>query len=83
MAHYAFLDKNNVVTQVIPGKDETELIEDLTPEEWYANYTGQKCVRTSYHGNIRAKYAAIGDTYDEVNDVFVSPILDQSEMIDG
>ncbi len=85
MAHYAFLDENNIVTQVIPGKDETELIDNLTPEEWYANYTGQKCVRTSYNGNIRGKYAAIGDTYDEVNDVFVSPmievVLDETTLI--
>jgi len=49
MAHYAFLDENNIVTEVIPGKDETELIEGLTPEEWYGNYRGQTCVRTSYN----------------------------------
>ena len=73
MAHYAFLDTNNVVTEVITGIDETELIEGLEPEIWYGNFRGQVCKRTSYNGNIRKQYAGIGYTYDEVNDVFVTP----------
>jgi hypothetical protein len=73
MAHYAFL-KGNIVVEVIVGIDETELIEGLSPEEWYGNFRGQPCVRTSYNGNIRGKYAAIGDYYDEANDIFISPI---------
>ena len=73
MAHYAFLDENNVVTEVIVGIDETELIEGLDPETWYGNFRGQKCVRTSYNGNIRGKYAGLGDTYIEELDIFVSP----------
>lgn len=74
MAHYAFLDENNIVTEVITGIDETELIEDLSTEEWYGNFRGQRCVRTSYNGNIRGKYAGIGDTYDEATDTFISPV---------
>ena len=74
MAHYAFLDENNIVTEVIVGIDETELIEGLSTEEWYGNFRGQRCVRTSYNGNIRGVYAGIGYSYDEVNDVFVPPI---------
>ena len=73
MAHYAFLDDNNVVTEVIVGIDETELIEGLDPETWYANFRGQKCVRTSYHGNIRKNYAGIGYSYDEGRDAFIAP----------
>ena len=73
MAHYAFLDENNIVTEVIVGIDETELIEGLDPETWYGNFRGQKCVRTSYNHNIRGKYAALGDTNVEELDVFVSP----------
>ena len=73
MAHYAFLDTNNVVTEVIVGIDETELIEGLDPETWYGNFRGQVCKRTSYNGNIRGVYAGIGYTYDAVNDVFVAP----------
>jgi hypothetical protein len=73
MAHYAFLDENNVVSEVIVGIDETELIEGLDTETWYSNFTGQKCKRTSYNGNIRKQYAGIGFSYDAVNDVFIAP----------
>jgi hypothetical protein len=73
MAHYAFLDEDNIVTEVITGKDESELIDGLTPEEWYGNYRGQRCVRTSYNHNIRKQYAGIGYSYNEVGDVFVVP----------
>ena len=73
MAHYAFLNSNNVVTEVITGIDETELIEGLIPETWYGNFRGQVCKRTSYNNNIRGVYAGIGYTYDEVNDVFIRP----------
>jgi hypothetical protein len=73
MAHYAFLDDNNIVTEVIVGIDETELIEGLDTETWYGNFRGQVCVRTSYNGNIRKQYAGVGYTYDSVNDVFIAP----------
>lgn len=73
MAHYAFLDENNIVTEVITGKDETELIDGLTPEEWYSNFRGQPCVRTSYNAQIRFNYAGIGYSYDPVNDAFIPP----------
>lgn len=73
MAHYAFLDDNNLVTEVIVGIDETELIEGLDPETWYANFRNQKCKRTSYNHNIRKQYASIGYKYDSINDVFISP----------
>ncbi len=73
MAHYAFLDENNVVTEVIVGIDETELIEGLDPEIWYGNFRGQNCKRTSYNNNIRKQYAGVGYTYDAVNDVFIAP----------
>jgi hypothetical protein len=73
MAHYAFLNDNNIVTEVIPGKDETELIDGLNPEIWYGNYRGQKCVRTSYNGNMRYNYAGIGYTYDPDADAFIAP----------
>ena len=73
MAHYAFLDSSNIVTEVIPGKDETELIDGLSPEEWYGNFRGQVCKRTSYNSNIRKQYAGVGFTYDAVADVFIAP----------
>jgi hypothetical protein len=73
MAHYAFLDNNNIVTEVITGKDENELLDGLTPEEWYSNFRGQRCVRTSYNSNIRKNYAGIGYIYDEERDAFIPP----------
>ena len=74
MAHYAFLDENNIVTEVIVGIDETELIEGKNPQDWYGEFKGQKCVRTSYNGNIRYNYAGIGYTYDPIDDAFIAPM---------
>ena len=73
MAHYAFLDENNIVTEVITGIDETELIDGLDPETWYGNFRNQKCLRTSYNGNIRKNFAAIGGSYDPQFDAFIPP----------
>ena len=73
MAHYAFLDNNNIVTEVIVGIDETETIEGLEPEVWYGNFRGQTCKRTSYNNKIRFNYAGIGYTYNEVRDAFIAP----------
>jgi hypothetical protein len=74
MAHYAFLDDTNIVTEVIVGIDETELIEGKSPEDWYGDFRGQKCVRTSYNGNIRYNFAGLGFTYDPIDDAFISPM---------
>ena len=71
MAHYAFLDENNIVTEVIVGVDENETIDGLDPETWYGNFRGQVCKRTSYSGSIRKNYAAIGCQYDPVRDEFI------------
>ena len=73
MAHYAFLDDNNIVTEVIVGKDETELLDGLDTETWYGNFRGQVCKRTSYNANIRKNYAGIGWTYDSIRDAFIPP----------
>jgi len=73
MAHYAFLDSNNTVTEVIFGIDENELIEGKDPEVWYGEFRGQVCKRTSYNGKIRKNYAGIGFTYDVERDAFIGP----------
>ena len=82
MAHYAFLDENNIVTEVIVGIDETELIEELSPEIWYGNFRNQTCIRTSYNGNIRKNYAGIGYSYDEERDAFIPPKPFNSWLLD-
>ena len=69
MAHYAFLNEDNIVTEVIVGNDETT----GDWETFYAAVRGQPCKRTSYNGRIRGVYAGIGYRYDEQLDVFVPP----------
>lgn len=81
MAHYAFLDENNLVTEVITGKDEGEEGRDW--EQWYGDFRGQVCKRTSYNtvggihnkGGIpfRKNYAGIGYVYDAQRDAFIPP----------
>ena len=62
MAHYAFLDSNNVVTEVITGRDEDDLATGITSwEEHYSSFrNGQRCIRTSYNNNIRKQFAQVG-----------------------
>lgn len=73
MAHYAFLNENNIVTEVIVGIDETELIEGLDTETWYGNFRNQVCKRTSYNSKIRGNYAGIGSKYYDDLDIFMPP----------
>ncbi len=82
MAHYAFLNNNNIVTEVITGINETELIEGLDTETWYGNFRGQVCKRTSYNNNIRKNYAGIGFTYDAARDAFIAPKPFNSWVLD-
>ena len=70
MAHFAFIDEQGIVTEVIVGRDENEGVDW---EAYYAAVRGQRCVRTSYNGRIRGVYAGIGHRYDEQLDVFVPP----------
>jgi hypothetical protein len=74
MAHYAFLDENNIVTEVIVGRNENEIVDGISDwETHYAEVSGQRCVRTSYNNNIRGVYAGIGMSYNEEQDIFVAP----------
>jgi hypothetical protein len=83
MAHYAFLDENNIVTEVIPGRNEDEVVDGIS--DWEAAYgaiRNQVCKRTSYNGNIRKNYAGIGYTYDEARDAFIAPKPFDSWVLD-
>ena len=78
MAHYAFIDENNIVTEVITGRNEDEVVNGISDwEEYYGKLRGQRCVRTSYNNNIRGIYAGIGFIYDEANDIFVPPTIEE------
>lgn len=90
MAHYAFINEENIVTEVITGVDETE----PTPEgfnsweEYYGSLRNQRCLRTSYNSNIRGKMAGIGDYYYESKDIFISdcsgcPCENYYKAVDG
>ena len=78
MAHYAYLDNNNLVVAVIVGKDENELIDGLDTEIYYAQGTDYTVKRTSYNGKIRKNYAGIGYTYDATRDAFIAPEPDNA-----
>lgn len=74
MAHYAFLDENNIVTEVIPGRHEYETVDGISDwEAHYGEFRGQVCKRTSYNGNYRKNYAGVGYYFDEVRDAFIPP----------
>ena len=74
MAHYAFLDENNIVTEVITGRNEDEVVNNISNwEEYYGSIRNQRCLRTSYNNNYRKNYAGIGYTYNEELDAFIPP----------
>ena len=82
MAHYAYIDDTNTVVTVIVGKHETELIDGLDTETYYALGTPYTVKRTSYNGSIRYNYAGIGYTYDPIDDAFIAPIpCDHAELL--
>jgi hypothetical protein len=74
MAHYAFLNENNIVTEVITGRDEWEEVDGITDwEQAYGEIRGQVCKRTSYNNNYRKNYAGVGYYFDEDRDAFIAP----------
>ena len=88
MAHFAQLNADNIVQQVIVISNDdcgepflsypdTELV----GRAYIANQLGLagEWKQTSYNANFRSKYAGIGDTYDAVNDVFVAPAVEPTE----
>jgi hypothetical protein len=82
MAHYAYLDENNIVVAVTVGKDETELINGLDTETFYAQGTPYTVKRTSYNNNIRKQFAGKRFRYDSINDVFIAPQPYPSWLLD-
>jgi hypothetical protein len=82
MAHYAFLDENNIVTEVITGRNEDEVVDGINDwEKAYGAIRGQVCKRTSYSGSIRFNYAGVGYTYDPIDDAFIAPMpCDHAEL---
>ena len=78
MAHFAQIDKNNVVTQVIvvDNKDTSDangVEKEYIGAAFCERLFGGTWKQTSYNGNFRKKYAGIGDTYNSDIDAFVAP----------
>lgn len=75
MAHFAKVDDDNIVTEVVVVANE---IEDRGEEFLSQDLgLGGRWVQTSYHNNFRGTFAAIGYWYDEANDVFVVPVTEE------
>jgi len=77
MAHFAQLNEQNIVTQVIVVANE-ELLENGIESEtkgiaFCQSLFGGTWKQTSYNGSIRKNYAGIGDTYDSERDAFIAP----------
>jgi hypothetical protein len=82
MAYYAFLDENNVVTEVIPGRHEYEIVDGISDwETYYGEFRGQTCKRTSYNNNYRKNYAVVGFYFDETRDAFIPPKCHESAVL--
>ena len=83
MAHYAFLDENSIVTEVIVGRNEDEVVDGISDwEAHYGEFRNQVCKRTSYNNNIRKNFAGIGYTYDATRDAFIAPKTFESWLLD-
>ena len=75
MQLYAFIDKDNIVVQVIEGRTVGEVIDGIS--DWEAHYTesfGLPCKRVDMLNTDN--YPSIGYTYDQINDAFVPPMPD-------
>jgi len=83
MAHYAYLDDDNKVVAVTVGKDETELINGLDTETYYAQGTPYIVKRTSYNSKIRGNYACIGMTYLPLEDIFIYPKCHEEAVLNA
>jgi hypothetical protein len=77
MAHFAELDENNVVLQVIVVHNNELLIDGIEQEtkgiEFCQSLFGGTWIQTSYSGNIRKNFAGIGYTYDAQRNAFIAP----------
>jgi hypothetical protein len=87
MAHFAQLDENNVVTQVIVVANE-ELLDNGVESEakgvaFCQSLLGGNWKQTSYNGTIRKRYAGIGYTYDVDKDIFITPQPYPSWVLDA
>jgi hypothetical protein len=86
MAHFAELNENNIVTQVIVVHNNELLDNGIESEskgiEFCQSLFNGNWKQTSYNGNIRKNYAGIGFTYDAERDAFIAPKPFNSWVLD-
>tara|TARA_Y100000034_G_scaffold122102_1_gene167135 strand:+ start:1015 stop:1332 length:318 start_codon:yes stop_codon:yes gene_type:complete len=75
MSHFAKIDSNNIVHQVIVAEQDFIDTGVVGPSSLW--------VQTSYNNNFRKQYAVKGGTYDKTNDIFISPQPFPSWTIDS
>jgi len=74
MTYYAFLDEDNIVTEIIVGRDENDIVDGITNwVKYYSDFRNQKCIKILDSDKSSKKIAGIGFEYDEVEDVFIPP----------
>lgn len=86
MAHFAQIDDNNIVTNVIVVHNNELLDADGVEQEnlgadFCANLFGGTWKQTSYNGNIRKNFAGIGYTYDATRDAFIASQPDSTWVL--
>lgn len=87
MAHFAQLDDNNIVTQVIVVHNNELLDENGQESEakgiaFCQSLLGGNWIQTSYNGNFRKNYAGQGFTYDVIRDAFIPPKPEGNWILD-
>ena len=79
MAHWAEVDKNNIVLRVTVGDNNDPAGDE--GYQWLIDNLGGTWVKTSYNGNIRKNFAGIGYTYDPVRDAFIPPKPEEGNWV--
>jgi hypothetical protein len=75
MAHFAEIDENNIVLRVI-------VTDNNMPNEgydWITENLEGTWIQTSYNANFRGKFAGIGDIYDPEQDIFIQPVIEETD----
>ena len=82
MAHFARIDENNVVQQVIVVHNNELMVDGVEVEEkgkkFCSDLFGGNWIQSSYNNNFRQIHAQIGFTYDPAKDVFIAPELEEN-----
>lgn len=86
MAHFAKLDDNNIVTEIIVVHNNELLDNGVESEQkgidFCVAHFGGRWVQTSYSGSFRKNYAGTSYTYDQTRDAFIPPKPSNDHILD-